>query len=202
VSDDATRRHVRGYVEHGEHRRLAALRLAASQPGRVSRVSLRPTLEAPGHARRIVAGFVGASTSGSLSFALQLVASELVKNAVLYGSHDEPVRMEIAVHRDWIELRVANRGDRIVMSELRSRRQDGGRGLEIVDALSWGWTIDSGPVETAVSVRLPIVDSPFDRDRLTRFTHRFAGYEIGMPRRSRGHGPLSLLREPSVSNRS
>ena len=111
----------------------------------------------------MVAGFVGASASENLRFALQLVASELVKNAVLYGSSEQPIRLEVSVHRDWIELRVVNGGNRIVMSELRSRREGGGRGLEIVDALAWGWTIDSGPLETTVSVRLPIVDSPAHR---------------------------------------
>jgi anti-sigma regulatory factor (Ser/Thr protein kinase) len=196
VSDDDTiRRHLRGYVEHGERRRLAALRLAGSQPGRFAQASLQPTTRAPGEARRMVAGFVGASASENLRFALQLVASELVKNAVLYGSSEQPIRLEVAVHRDWIELRVVNGGNRIVMSELRSRRLEGGRGLEIVDALTWGWTIDSGPVETAVSVRLPIVDSPFDHERLSRLAGRGTGYDPGMPSRSRGCGPESLSRE-------
>jgi anti-sigma regulatory factor (Ser/Thr protein kinase) len=195
--DDTTHRHLCGYVEHGERRRLAALRLAASQPGRSAWVSLQPTAEAPGRARRIVAGFVGASASETLRFALQLVVSELVKNAVLYGSGEEPIRLEVAVHRDWIELRVTNDGDGIVMSELRSHRENGGRGLEIVDALTWGWTIDSGPVETAVSVRLPIVDSPFDRERLSRLARRGSGYEVAMP--SRVRGPESLSRKSASS---
>jgi hypothetical protein len=122
-------------------------------------------------------------------FALQLVASELVKNAVLYGSDQGLVRMEIAVHRDWIELCVTG-GDRIVMSELRSRREGGGRGLEIVDALAWGWTIDSGPLETTVSVRLPIVDSPAeDRQRLACLATYTRGYEMDVPRRSGRCGP-------------
>jgi len=204
VSDDeAIGRRVHGYFEHGERRRLDALRLAGSQPGRFARVSLEPTAEAPGRARTMVAGFVGASASETLRFALQLVTSELVKNAVLYGSSHEPVRVEVAVHRDWIELRVTNGGDRIVMSELRSRREDGGRGLEIVDALTWGWTIDSGPVETTVAVRLPIVDSPFDRERLSRLARRSSGYDPTMPSRSRGRGPESRSREiAGASSRS
>jgi anti-sigma regulatory factor (Ser/Thr protein kinase) len=194
VSDDETiGRHVCGYFEHGER----------SQPGRIAGVSLEPTAEAPGRARKMVAGFVGASASETLRFALQLVASELVKNAVLYGSSDQPVRVEVALHRDWIELRVTNGGDRIVMSELRSRREDGGRGLEIVDALTSGWTIDSGLVGTTVAVRLPIVDSPFDRGRLSRLACRSSGYDPAMPSRSRGRGPESLSREiASASSRS
>jgi anti-sigma regulatory factor (Ser/Thr protein kinase) len=195
--EETIRRHIRGYVEHGERRRMAALRLATSQPGRVARISMRPEPDAPARARRMVAEFVGASGSETLRFGLQLVVSELVKNAVLYGSSVEPVRVEVAVHRDWIELRVTNAGERIVMSELRSRREDGGRGLEIVDALTWGWTIDSGPLETAVSVRLPIVDSPFDREHLARFACRGTGYDVTMPRLVQRRGPLPQREIPS-----
>jgi anti-sigma regulatory factor (Ser/Thr protein kinase) len=201
--EDAADRHVPGYVEYGERRRLAALRLAAAQPGRVARASFRPDLDAPGRARRTIASFMGESASEPLRFALQLVASELVKNAVLYGSREEPVRLELAVHRDWIELHVTG-GKRIVMSELRSRREEGGRGLEIVDALSWGWTIDSGPLETTVSIRLPIVDSPFERElRLACLAPHSPGYEVDVPRRSRSCGPEWSSRDiPSAGRRS
>jgi len=98
------------------------------------------------------------------------------------------------LHSHWIELTVTNSGKRITMKELRSRRRDGGRGLEIVDALTFGWTIDSGPFGTAVSVRFPIADSPFDRERLARLAGRGTGYDVSVPRRSRGRGrgPVSL----------
>ncbi len=199
-NDDSTNRHVHGYVEQGERRRLDTLRLAASQPGRSARLSLRPSVDAPASARRIVAGFLGAGTSEALKFALQLVASELIKNAVLYGSREEPVRLEIEMHRDWIELRVTNGGDRMTIADLRSGREGGGRGLEIVDALTGGWTIDTGPLGTAISVRLPNVDSPFDVDRaeLGRLAHRATGYVMGVPSWSQGCGPSSSPRAVAV----
>src|SRR5262249_41888381 len=169
-------------VEEGERRRLDALRRAPVGPSRSVRVSLPPTVKAPARARAIVAGFVGDAAGEAPRFALQLVASELVTNAVLYGSRDEPVRLELALHRGGIELRVSKGGRRIRMAELRTGRRDRGRGLEIVDALTWGWSIDSGPIETAVSVRVPIVDAPADQERLVRFARRASGYEAGMLR--------------------
>ena len=55
---------------------------------------------------------------------------------------------------DWADLKVRNSGSRLRMKNLRRRRRDGGRGLEIVDALAEAWSIDSGPLGTAVSVRV------------------------------------------------
>jgi hypothetical protein len=54
------------------------------------------------------------------------------------------------------ELRVQNAGCRLRMKSLRTQRPDGGRGLEIVDALAESWTIDTGPLGTKVSVRLAL----------------------------------------------
>jgi anti-sigma regulatory factor (Ser/Thr protein kinase) len=192
--------HVTAYMEEGERRRISRLRLADTEPGRFVRLSLRPSPQAPARARRLVAGFVGDSVGDALRYALQLVASELVKNAVVYGSRSVPVRLELAVHPDWIELRVCNGGERMHMRELRSRRDAGGRGLEIVDALTWGWSIDTGPLETAVSVRVPIVDSPVDEKRLLRLAEAGRGYGTPMPRRA--PGPDRRARRPASSRRS
>jgi hypothetical protein len=85
------------------------------------------------------------------------------------------------------------------MRELRSGRPDGGRGLEIVDALTWGWSIDTGPLETAVSVRVPIVDSPVDQARLLRLAQAPKGY--GTPMSSRDHGADRRARRPASSRR-
>ena len=90
-------------------------------------------------------------------FYLRLVASELVKNAVLYGSDRESIRMETKLFPDWAELRVQNSGGRFSMRKLRTRRREGGRGLEIVDALADAWSIDTGPLGTKITVRLPVL---------------------------------------------
>ena len=88
------------------------------------------------------------------AFNLRLVASELVKNAVLYGFDSAPVELQLQLYPEWVDLRVRNEGRRLRMKNLRTRRPDGGRGLEIVDALADSWSIVSGPRGTTVSVRL------------------------------------------------
>ena len=62
------------------------------------------------------------------------------------------------------------------MSGLRSHREDGGRGLEIIDALAEGWTIASGPLETSISVRMP-----FPSGEVLRLSRRDCGYDQHMP---------------------
>jgi anti-sigma regulatory factor (Ser/Thr protein kinase) len=161
---------------------------------RVLEYSLRPSVEAPRRARHAVAEFVGNEAGERFLFALQLVVSELVKNAVLYGAPEAPVRLEVAVHPEWIELRVVNGGERIRMRELRTRREEGGRGLEIVDRLTWGWSIESSPVETAVSIRVPILASPFDQSYPPRLARPEPGYEGLVPRRNR-RGPDRKMRQ-------
>ena len=51
---------------------------------RTLRLSLDPGVDAPARARRAPASFADGSTDPALGFALELVASGLVKNAVLY----------------------------------------------------------------------------------------------------------------------
>ena len=156
-----------------------------SNPERTLTLSLEPGVDAPARARRAVASFADGPTDPALSFALELVASELVKNAVLYGSSEEAVLLELAGDSSEIELRVTNRGERIHMSGLRSHREDGGRGLEIVDALSLSWTITSGRLETSISVRMPLGSRGGGAGSGTRLACRGAGYDDGMPVRSR-----------------
>ena len=146
------------------------------EPQHVMRLSLEPCLEAPARARHAVASFVRGSSDPAFSFALELVVSELVKNAVLYGSHEESVVLEVVRSGGEIELRVTNQGERIHMSGLRSHREDGGRGLEIIDALAEGWTIASGPLETSISVRMP-----FPSGEVLRLSRRDCGYDQHMP---------------------
>jgi len=147
-----------------------------------------------------VALFLGDENGEALTFALQLVASELVKNAVLYGSSDEPVLLELTLHRDGVDLRVANRGERIHMKELRTRRADGGRGLELVDALTSKWSIESGPLETSVSARIPRVESRSDELEVACLARSESGYDLAVSRRKR-RGPGRNLRQ-SASGRA
>jgi DNA-binding transcriptional MerR regulator len=135
------------------HAHTAAL---AVHPRRTARLRLDPDPQAPQLARAAVDELVADCGHERFAFYLRLVASELVKNAVLYGSSREPIRLEMSLYPNAAELRVQNAGSRLRVKSLRTQRPDGGRGLEIVDALAESLTIDTGPLGTRVSVRLPM----------------------------------------------
>jgi len=125
-----------------------------------SRARLTPSPQASLGARREVDRLLE-SVDGRLderfAFNLRLVASELVKNAVVHGDGAQEIELEIELFADWAELRVRNGGVRLALRNLRAKRRPGGasgRGLEIIDALADGWTIDSGPIGTSITVRL------------------------------------------------
>jgi anti-sigma regulatory factor (Ser/Thr protein kinase) len=148
-------RQILAQVQRGM--RAGAAHLAAKAPTllafRCFRIECAP--EAPLEARRAVDEAVVEGTyDDAFVFNLRLVASELVKNAVLYGLDRAPVELELQLYPEGVSLRVRNEGGRLRMKNLRTRRPDGGRGLEIVDALADSWSIDSGPRGTTVSVRL------------------------------------------------
>jgi DNA-binding transcriptional MerR regulator len=140
-------RGVRAGAAH--HAMDAPVQLAAR------RFRLDPGPDAPLAARRAVDALLGDQPPDEdFAFSLRLVASELVKNAVLYGQSTEPIEVELHLYPEWADLKVRNAGGRLRMKSLRTRRKDGGRGLEIVDALASSWSIDSGPRGTTVTVRL------------------------------------------------
>ena len=148
-------RQILGQVQRGV--RAGAAHVAARTPPQLAsrRLRISPGPQAPREARRIVDEMLaGQSGDDGFAFNLRLIASELVKNAVLYGAKHEPVELELQLYPEWVDLKVRNGGGRLRMKNLRTRRQDGGRGLEIVDALAESWSIDSGPRGTAISVRL------------------------------------------------
>jgi DNA-binding transcriptional MerR regulator len=149
-------RRVLAQVRRGVRARSAHDTAVAPRATRTARLRLHPDREAPQLARAAVDELVAGCGHDRFGFYLRLVASELVKNAVLYGSPREPIRLEMSLFPNAAELRVQNAGGRLRMKSLRTRRQEGGRGLEIVDALAESWTIDTGPLGTRVSVRLSI----------------------------------------------
>lgn len=145
-------------VRRGARARAAHDLAGQPLPLRNSRFRFEPSPEAPLLARRALDELIGESDNPRLAFYLRLVASELVKNAVLYGSKRDPIRMEATLFPDWIDLQVQNGGGRLSIKSLRTRRRQGGRGLEIVDALAEAWSIETGPLGTKIAVRL-LVDA-------------------------------------------
>jgi len=121
------------------------------------RVELLPTAEAPRLARRAADVVAEAAGGEWFGFMLRLVASELVNNAVVHGSPDERIRLDIELFDGLALVRVRNAGGSLTLRNLRRRRRtESGRGLDIVDALADGWTIDARPTSTTIEVRLRV----------------------------------------------
>lgn len=155
-------RRVLAQIRRGARAHAAHDVAGVPRPVRTSRVRLEPSSEAPSLARRAVDALLEEHENARFAFNLRLVASELVKNAVLYGSKREPIRIEIQLFRDWAELRVQNAGGRLSIENLRARRPHGEHGLEIVDALADAWSIDTGPLGTKITVRLQVQPAATD----------------------------------------
>jgi anti-sigma regulatory factor (Ser/Thr protein kinase) len=126
----------------------------APTPGRVS-LSLTPEARSVRSAREAVALLLAeADPSDELAFALSLVASELMTNAVEHSLPDEDIHLELTLYRDHAHVRIHNLGGGVDMTRLRRGRPDRGRGLEIVAALSDRWCIDSGRSGTTMTARV------------------------------------------------
>ena len=147
-------RRVLSQVRRGTRASLAHDLAVAPQPIRTARLRLRPTSGAPETARQAVDGLCTGVVDPRFAFFLRLVASELVKNAVIHGSKGSTISMTVRLFDDSAELEIANGGDRLSLRRMRARRRDGGRGLDIVDELVDAWSIETGPVGTKVTVRL------------------------------------------------
>jgi DNA-binding transcriptional MerR regulator len=148
-------RRVLAQVRQGVRARAAHDLATPEQPLRSLQHLLEPSPNAPGEARRMIGDLIDGSQDERFTFQARLVASELVKNAVLYGATREPIQLDARLYDEAVELHVENKG-RLSMNRLRRRRRDGGRGLEIIDALAAAWSIDTGTFGTKISVRLAV----------------------------------------------
>jgi transposase-like protein/anti-sigma regulatory factor (Ser/Thr protein kinase) len=150
-------RRVQAQVRRGSRAGAAHKNAVSSRPIRMSRFTLEPTHGAPAEARRAVEALLEGLDAPEFAFYLRLVASELVNNAVIHGMTGAPIRVELRLFHKWADLCVQNAGARLSMKRLRRRsRQEGGRGLEIIDVLAEAWSIHTGPFGTKVTVRLPV----------------------------------------------
>jgi DNA-binding transcriptional MerR regulator len=149
-----TLRRVLSQVRRGTRASLAHDLAAEPQPIRTVRVRLDPTPQAPHDARKAVDDLLRDADDLRFAFFLRLVASELVKNAVLHGAARSRISMTARLFTDSAELEIANSGSRLSLRQMRERRREGGRGLDIVDELADAWSIDTGPGGTRVTVRL------------------------------------------------
>jgi len=128
--------------------------LVGMHPGRIS-IALEPEPQSIAPARHAVDALIaGAEPSEELRFHLRLVVSELVTNAIMHGALTDDIQLELSLHRFHAQVRVTSPGT-LGMTKLRRGSADGGRGLEIVAALSDRWAIETGPAGTAVTARVP-----------------------------------------------
>jgi anti-sigma regulatory factor (Ser/Thr protein kinase) len=126
----------------------------APRPGRVG-IALAPEPGSVKVARDVAVELLGeGEPSEEFLFALKLVVSELMTNAVEHGTPGEPIRLELTLYRDHVHVSIHNLGARLDMTRLRKGRPDRGRGLEIVAALSDRWGIDSSRAGTTMTARV------------------------------------------------
>ena len=149
-------RRVLSQVRRGTRASLAHDLAAGPRPIRTVRVRLPATSAAPESARRAVDSLGAEVDDPRFAFSIRLVASELVKNAVIHGSKQSAISMTARLFDDSAELEISNDGGRLSLRKMRRRRRDGGRGLDIVDELADAWSIDTSPVGTKVTVRLSV----------------------------------------------
>jgi MerR HTH family regulatory protein len=154
-----TLRRVLVQVRRGTRASIAHDLAAGPRPIGTVRVRLAPSPDAPQRARRALDGLLGDADDPRFAFFVRLIASELVKNAVLHGSGRSTISMTARLFTDEAELEITNGGGRLSLRQMRARRRDGGRALDIVDELADAWSIDTGPVGTRITVRLSV-----DRD--------------------------------------
>lgn len=75
-----------------------------------------------------------------LVFALELVVSELVTNAIRHGAGQ--ITMTLAAAADGVRVGVHDHGYGLPVPRIAGIRAPGGRGLRLVDRLSSSWGVD------------------------------------------------------------
>jgi anti-sigma regulatory factor (Ser/Thr protein kinase) len=115
--------------------------------------------EAISGARKAVAEFLTGSVSDERLYDLQLLASEVVTNAVRHGGarHGEQVDLRIALEAERVRLEVRDPGPGFhdVEPALPGSEEGGGYGLYLVDLYSDDWGV-TGSEGTCVWLELPL----------------------------------------------
>ena len=106
-------------------------------------LNLAPVLSAPAHARRTVAQHFAGQVDPKQIADVSILISELVSNAVIHGTGEVTVRVQL--DGDLLRGEVIDQGGGFE-HEIRARGADdvSGRGLLLVEALSSSWGIHEG----------------------------------------------------------
>lgn len=102
------------------------------------RLQVQPNSDAPGKARRFVAGRTPETKRDDVA----LVVSELVTNAVIHRTNDQPIDVVLEVDDDQLLVEVQQSGVTLKVQK-PNQPMVGGRGLAIVETLASAW--GSGP---------------------------------------------------------
>ncbi|WP_249670748.1 MULTISPECIES: ATP-binding protein [Cellulomonas] len=95
---------------------------------------------APRHARHwVMRAVAGAGVGGASNQVIELLAGELVSNAVIHGPADEPVRVAVRVDGGVVRVAVTDRGGGVPRVRHPEPTEPNGRGMALVDALSTAW---------------------------------------------------------------
>ncbi|HKC29013.1 MAG TPA: ATP-binding protein [Jatrophihabitans sp.] len=118
------------------------------------------TVHGPAAARRVVDAVMRGWRLEPISPDAQLVASELVSNAIQHAPGGDSVELELLRHADSLRISLADGSalKPIVAALDHSRRR--GRGMRIVEALASRWGADHRPGGKRVWVDLPLPRLP------------------------------------------
>jgi anti-sigma regulatory factor (Ser/Thr protein kinase) len=107
----------------------------------VSEVSheLSPNVQSSSEARSVALDWAQ-GRGEDLTFALELVVSELVTNAVRHGSG--PIVLTLADTGGGVRVGVHDHGRRLPETRRPDSRSPGGRGLRMVERLSASWGVE------------------------------------------------------------
>jgi anti-sigma regulatory factor (Ser/Thr protein kinase) len=114
---------------------LDASAAPAGAPLRRCRLNLHASPAASSQARRTLHATFDGFDEPEVMDSVALVATELINNAVIHGIGEGSITLIIRQLPDTVEISVQNRGGRLRMKDIRRHRRQGGRGLDIVDAL-------------------------------------------------------------------
>lgn len=135
--------------------RAQALEHVDDRPVPERAVTIEHTVHGPAQARRIVAECAERFGLAEAGDDLVLVVSELVTNAVRYGT--PPVRLEVLADATTVLVAVADGSLRAPVPRTAGETDEGGRGMTLVDLLTLDHGVRPGPPGKTVwaSVRRP-----------------------------------------------
>ena len=95
---------------------------------------------APRRARHwVMRAVAGAGVGGASNQVIELLAGELVSNAVIHGPAGEPVRVAVRVDGYVVRVSVTDRGGGQPQVRHPDPTAPNGRGMALVDTLSTSW---------------------------------------------------------------